>query len=714
MLLSGVTKLFQEANLYNETLDSEKIKKIIQDIDIASALQKLERAVSGRKLLIKAKNIENTELEKEIQQRFSNIKFNRILNHLITARYFGFSCFEIVYNEDFSISTLIPIPYDYVTYNRNDKAWKIKIGSNEILLNREKFLLCIHKWNPAKIMGTSIFECCNQAFIDKTMFQRQLREIAEKYGDVIVIYPYDINMEEQEKEDLRKSVENLKGAKTIGAPVDFNEEFDLKKTIEFIKLSDLDPKIYTELENREKEKLIQNILGSTLTMDNGGGTGSYSLGEVHKEGFDEVVEEICKFVTDSLYQLIELDSRFFGYNPKEFEFSLEKIYTEKDRLIQDKSKEELRAIKLENLQKLSNVGYKLTKSYLAELLGFDEDLLVEDEKSLKFTGMAGEFAQNKLDDLLERVKTQNTNLIDEINNSFDNFFKDISVQLKEKLKSIKSIEDLKSIDLDMSSYKDKMLISFLKGITDDMVIAGELTLIGEEINPFKVKPDKAIQYFINKAPILFGKLDEISASVQENYFYIKKSTSLEVTKNLYNKLLSALEEGKSFKSWIKDSESILNTTGFGDNPWYLELVYRNNLMSTYNAGTFYGQELNKENKPYGMYDAVGDERTSNLCRSLDGKVYPLDHEFWNNFLPPNHHGCRSRRIALSKNDVKEYGLKISNKISNDVLKLKDNLGEFKGNQVENLAKALKKKEKKLKELEETVIEKMKQLSIEVE
>lgn len=108
-------------------------------------------------------------------------------------------------------------------------------------------------------------------------------------------------------------------------------------------------------------------------MDNGGGTGSYSLGEVHKEGFDEVVEEICKFVTDSLYQLIELDSRFFGYNPKEFEFSLEKIYTEKDRLIQDKSKEELRAIKLDNLQKLSNVGYKLSKGYLAELLGFDED-----------------------------------------------------------------------------------------------------------------------------------------------------------------------------------------------------------------------------------------------------------------------------------------------------------------------------------------------------
>lgn len=711
MLLSGVVKLFQESNTYDETLNSESVKKIINDIDIASALQKLERAVAGRKILPYAKNPDMSDLEKEIQQRFSGIKFNRIINHLITARYFGYSCFEIVYNEDFSIDTLIPIPYDYINYDTRTKEWEIKVGSNKIPLTREKFLLCIHKWNPARVTGTSIFECCQQAFLDKSMFQRQLREIAEKYGDLIVIYPYDVNMEEKEREVLRKSVENIRGASSIGAPVDFNEEFDLKKVIDFIKLSDLDPSIYTELENREKEKLIQNILGSTLTMDNGGGAGSYSLGQVHQDGFEQVVEEICKFVTDSLFQLLEIDSMFFGYNPKDFEFVLEKIYTEADKVEQEKEKENLKSIKLDNMLKLSNIGYKLSKVYLAEYLGIDEVSLEESSTPTIINGIQGEFSKNKLDELLERVKEQDSNLLQEIEESFGDFFKDISMQLKEKLKAIKTLEDLENIVLDMTSLKDKMLISFLKGYLDDLVISGSVLLPQENINPFNLKHEEAIQYFLNKSPILFDKLEEISAKVQESYFYIKKSTSLEVTKALYNNLLSTLNEGKTFKDWLKMSEDVLNKSGFGNNPWYLELVYRNNLMTTYNAGTFYNQELNKKNKPYGMYDAVGDNRTTDLCKSLDGLVYPLDHSFWKNFLPPNHHGCRSRRIALSKDDVKEYGLTIHKTMGKSILDLKNELGEFKGNQVNALATSLQKKDEKVKELKKEVNSTLKQLSL---
>ncbi|WP_244949941.1 phage portal protein family protein [Fusobacterium mortiferum] len=709
--MSGVVKLFQESNTYDETLNSESVKRIINDIDIASALQKLERAVAGRKILPYAKNPDMSDLEKEIQQRFSGIKFNRIINHLITARYFGYSCFEIVYNEDFSIDTLIPIPYDYINYDTRTKEWEIKVGSNKIPLTREKFLLCIHKWNPARVTGTSIFECCQQAFLDKSMFQRQLREIAEKYGDLIVIYPYDVNMEEKEREVLRKSVENIRGASSIGAPVDFNEEFDLKKVIDFIKLSDLDPSIYTELENREKEKLIQNILGSTLTMDNGGGAGSYSLGQVHQDGFEQVVEEICKFVTDSLFQLLEIDSMFFGYNPKDFEFVLEKIYTEADKVEQEKEKENLKSIKLDNMLKLSNIGYKLSKVYLAEYLGIDEVSLEESSTPTIINGIQGEFSKNKLDELLERVKEQDSNLLEEIEESFGDFFKDISIQLKEKLKSIKTLEDLENIVLDMTSLKDKMLISFLKGYLDDLVISGSVLLPQEIINPFKLKHEEAIQYFLNKSPILFDKLEEISAKVQESYFYIKKSTSLEVTKALYNNLLSTLNEGKTFKDWLKMSENILNKSGFGDNPWYLELVYRNNLMTTYNSGAFYNQELNKKNKPYGMYDAVGDNRTTDLCKSLDGLVYPLDHSFWKNFLPPNHHGCRSRRIALSKDDVKEYGLTIHKTMGKSILDLKNELGEFKGNQVNALATSLQKKDEKVKELKKEVNSALKQLSL---
>lgn len=501
----------------------------------------------------------------------------------------------------------------------------------------------------------------------------------------------------------------MKGQDVIAIPVSRNQ--GLKDSFDFIKLSDLQPEIYTELENREKEKLIQKILGGTLTINNGGGTGSYSLGEIHQQGLEAVIQEVCNFCTDSLYQLIELDSMFFGYNPNNFSWKLEKVYTEEEIFEKDKKKEEKLSLKLDNMLKLSNIGYKLSKVYLAEYLGIDEVSLEESSTPTIINGIQGEFSKNKLDELLERVKEQDSNLLEEIEENFGDFFKDISIQLKEKLKAVKTLEDLENIVLDMTSLKDKMLISFLKGYLDDLVISGSVLLPQENINPFKLKHEEAIQYFLNKSPILFDKLEEISAKVQESYFYIKKSTSLEVTKALYNNLLSTLNEGKTFKDWLKMSEDVLNKSGFGNNPWYLELVYRNNLMTTYNAGTFYNQELNKKNKPYGMYDAVGDNRTTDLCKSLDGLVYPLDHSFWKNFLPPNHHGCRSRRIALSKEDVKEYGLTIHKTMGKSILDLKNELGEFKGNQVNALATSLQKKDEKVKELKKEVNSALKQLSL---
>lgn len=709
MIVSKVIELTNKYPISYDEKDEEIIKRMLKDVDIASATQKLERAVASRKLIPRARNQELSEVEKDIQQRFSGIKFNRIVNHLITARYFGYSCFEIIYNEDFTIETLIPIPFDLITYDFKENKWKLKIGSETIELNKQKFLLAIHKWDPKNAKGKSIFECCNRAFIDKETYQRQLRSISEKYGDVIVIYPYDVNMKEEEREELRKSVENIGTAKSIGAPVDFNEEFDLKKNIDFIKLSDLDPSIYTELEKIEKEKIVQNILGSTLTMDNGGGTGSYSLGEVHRQGFEEVVEEICRFVSDSLYQLIELDSSFFGYNPKDFYWELEKVITDEEKEVKDRKREEILSLKMDNINKFLTGGYKISKGYLSNYLGIDEKD-IEEVKILPTISNGPEFSETKLDKLLKRIEEQNSTVLEEIEDSFGEFFNDISPQLREQLEKIKTIDDLENIVLNMQNFKDKMLISFLKGITDDIAISTGV-FISEELNPFKIKPEEAIQFFLKKTPVLFDKLDDISASIQEKYFYIKKSTSLEVTKALYKNLLSALEEGKSFKTWLKDSGNILSLSGFGDNPWYLELIYRNNMMTSYNAGTFYNQELNKKYKPYGMYDAVGDNRTTDLCLALDGKVYPLNHSFWKSFLPPNHHGCRSRRVALSKDDVKEYGLTISNTLTDKIKELKKELGDFKGNQVENLAKSLEKKETQVKELKKEVTKKLEQLSL---
>lgn len=694
LILSTVTKLFRESSLNTDNeIDTENINKILKDIDINSALQKLSRAVAGRKALIVSVTDENIELEKEIQERFRGIKFNRIVNHLITARYFGYSCFEIVYNEDFTISTLIPIPHQYVSYNTQSKKWVLKVGTKEIELNREKFLLCIHKWNPAQVTGKSIFESCLTSFLDKDMYSKQLRGLAQKYGDVITVYPYDINSTDEEKKQIKENVDNMNGNNSIGVPVEDVGEADINKVVTFIKLSDLDPNVYTELADREKEKLIQNILGSTLTMDNGGGTGSYSLGEVHKEGFDEVVEEICRFVSDSLFQLIEIDAKFHGYNAKEFEFSLEKVFTDTEKIEQEKKQQELNSLKLDNINKLSSAGFEVNIDFISEQLGIEKSYLAKKISA----GIGPEFSKKKIDDLLENARAKQKEFEDMILENSDEIIKEVSKQIEKEFGKVKNLEDIEKISLNLESLKEKLILGALQGYLNEFN-SQSIEFSEDELNPFKLSFTEAINWFCKKFPVLYDVIEDITKKVDEQFFYMKRSTELEVTKKLYYNLLDNLKNGGTFKKWLEVSKDILNKTGLGESPWYLELVYRNNMMSSYNAGAFYNQELNKKNKPYGLYDGVGDERQSEICKALDGKVFPLDHPFWNNYLPPNHHGCRSRRIALDADELGEYGLNVSRSITKDIKELKKEMGSFYGSQVSGMKKAIKQKEKELAEM----------------
>lgn len=694
LILSTVTKLFRESSLNTDNeIDTENINKILKDIDINSALQKLSRAVAGRKALIVSVTDENIELEKEIQERFRGIKFNRIVNHLITARYFGYSCFEIVYNEDFTISTLIPIPHQYVSYNTQSKKWVLKVGTKEIDLNREKFLLSIHKWNPAQVTGKSIFESCLTSFLDKDMYSKQLRGLAQKYGDVITVYPYDINSTDEEKKQIKENVDNMNGNNSIGVPVEDVGEADINKVVTFIKLSDLDPNVYTELADREKEKLIQNILGSTLTMDNGGGTGSYSLGEVHKEGFDEVVEEICRFVCDSLFQLIEIDAKFHGYNAKEFEFSLEKVFTDTEKIEQEKKQQELNSLKLDNINKLSSAGFEVNIDFISEQLGIEKSYLA---KKLS-AGIGPEFSKKKIDELLENARSKQKEFEEMILENSDEIIKEVSKQIKKEFEKVKNLEDIEKISLNLESLKERLILGALQGYLNEFN-SQTIEFSENDLNPFKLSFTEAINWFCKKFPVLYDVIEDITKKVDEQFFYMKRSTELEVTKKLYYNLLDNLKNGGTFKTWLEMSKEVLNKSGLGDSPWYLELVYRNNMASAYNAGAFYNQELNKKNKPYGLYDGVDDSRQSDICKALDGKVFPLDHPFWNSYLPPNHHGCRSRRIALNVEELEEYELKVSKSITKDIKELKKEMGSFYGSQVSGMKKAIKQKEKEVEEM----------------
>jgi SPP1 gp7 family putative phage head morphogenesis protein len=50
------------------------------------------------------------------------------------------------------------------------------------------------------------------------------------------------------------------------------------------------------------------------------------------------------------------------------------------------------------------------------------------------------------------------------------------------------------------------------------------------------------------------------------------------------------------------------------------------------------------------YSAILDDRTTDICESLNGKVYSADSDEWDNIRPPNHFNCRSVLVPITAID----------------------------------------------------------------
>lgn len=700
MIMQVTTKLFSEIYLDEKDLSPDEIDKILKDTDVDTAIKKIERAVAGKELIIWSDNEKNRKLIDEIQDRFNDVKFNRIFKYFLRARCYGYSCFEKVYNPDYSLSSLVYIPEKYVFYNISTKKWVIKAGTEEKEINYEKFLLSIHEWNVAEKMGKSIFTGIRTCFLDKEMFRAQLRGLAKKYGDTIIIFGYDPNEDVKDIEQKSQQLSKIQGGKTkIAIPM--TGARDLKENLYVMTLSDLDTEVYTKLEDREKERLIQNILGGTLTMESGNGTGSYSLGQIHQESFNEVIEECCSFISDSMQQLLEFDGRYFGYDSKELYFKLE-TKKDRDKEIEFETKEsQLNMIKIDNILKLNQIGIGVTPEYISSALGIEQKYITEVEKPVI------EFSKkDKKKILIENVKNTFERKMTNSEINLDEFVKNIQKSVKKWLETDILSENL---NLDMDILEEPYIKALLSGYVDSLEQRGNKEF-QEELDPFNLKFNEAINYFTKKTPILYEKLDGIMDSTKDTFFYIKRSTELEATKRVLESLKKTLENGGTYQEWKQDISDIADKTGLGEDGWYSHLVYRQNMVNAYQSGRYEQQMEDDEYFSYLLFDGVEDERQTDFCRTYSGKVYKKSDPIWALIYPPNHFNCRSSVIELGADKVKELGLEVIKSKKKELKEIKNEIGEFAKPPIDikEREKDIKAKEKKLIQLKLEIAEFMKE------
>jgi SPP1 gp7 family putative phage head morphogenesis protein len=73
---------------------------------------------------------------------------------------------------------------------------------------------------------------------------------------------------------------------------------------------------------------------------------------------------------------------------------------------------------------------------------------------------------------------------------------------------------------------------------------------------------------------------------------------------------------------------------------WLQTEYNQASQSAVTARKWQEFQENKDLYPNLKYITAGDERVRDSHAALDGKIYPIDHPFWDTYYPPNGWGCR--------------------------------------------------------------------------
>ena len=687
---------------YNTTVVSDSdVEKMLKDPDIKAAVNSRVNGLLSKDWGVRSLTGQEEEA-KEIQNRiFNDLEMYKKIKEIDMATFTRREFFEIMWKEDFTIEELKLIDQDLVCYDILKNEWYItdKNGNN-IYLTPEKFLKAINEESMKNPYGVSVIEELHKTWTMKKALEDAEMGIVSKYSKSIPYFLFDSSLESsqvQEQADQVANMSNDVGGSAIAIP-DYLADVGgtAKDTFGFLTLDSFNVDIHEMILKRLRQTIQQLILGGSASIESST-TGGYAESKTANDVREEIITSDAMFVRDVLQDLIKVDAELYGYDAGEYYFYFENPINEVLILEEEEKKVDI-------VVKLKESGYVMDVDKVEEKLGYEPGTL-----TLQATQPTQlEFAKKK--NTIEEKQEINLILSDNVAENVDMYSEEVTgdyaAEYRPQITAIKKLDDIDNIAAKIpDSFIKSLQISIMQGM-EDVDSINDLFLDVPDINPFKLPNEEAIKFYTDRTPMLIDQLEEINEQVIANSFYIKHSTDLEVTKKLYTSLNNNLIQGGTFKEWKKDLGKVADDLGVKQNGYYLENVYRTNNATAYNSGRWDRQSQTVDTHEYWLYDAIDDGRTSEICLKLDGKIYKSNNPIWNSIYPPNHYGCRSNVIALSKDDMDEEGLK-ANRVTNEVKELK--LGSFNGNPAKykkSLQKSIDQKEKDIAELKKSVQKKL--------
>ncbi|URI11058.1 phage head morphogenesis protein [Aquincola tertiaricarbonis] len=182
---------------------------------------------------------------------------------------------------------------------------------------------------------------------------------------------------------------------------------------------------------------------------------------------------------------------------------------------------------------------------------------------------------------------------------------------------------------------------------------------------FGLRFQEAIDNLRGKLPEASVAWNSLAGPVHAKVFTVAGATSADLAGELQQALLAALNNGTTIADFRKSFDQVVQSHGWtyrGSRGWRTSVIFDNNMRSAHMAGRWQQLQANKERRPFLQYRTAGDARVRPLHRQWNGRVYPIDDDFWQTHYPPNGWGCRCTVRAFSQADMDERNLSVSEPI----------------------------------------------------
>lgn len=170
--------------------------------------------------------------------------------------------------------------------------------------------------------------------------------------------------------------------------------------------------------------------------------------------------------------------------------------------------------------------------------------------------------------------------------------------------------------------------------------------------------DRAEAWFSSRIVLSDDQRERIPFDARSRAFWIAGVAQLDMVQDVRNAIAAALRNGTGLAEFQKAVDAQLASAWGKSDPHRIGLIFRNACQTAYNAARW--EQMTQPSvllvRPFWMFDAIKDGRTSAICLLCGGTILPADDPWWDTHQCPLHHHCRSSIRNLTRREAERRGI----------------------------------------------------------